>query len=466
MALAGCASLPLPEALQPHEVPAAWSEPVVAEGDVWPPQQWWQQFQSRDLDSLIAAVRSDNLDLAAAAARVLQSEAQTNIARAALFPTVSVGGSAQNQGAVESGSSVNNTLASLAGQVSYEFDFWNLARYNVRAAEALLRSERYAQEIVALTVTANAADSFFEILALRERIAIASENLATARRILDAIERLEQNGLSSPLDLAQQQALVAGQGAAIAGLQAQERLAFYNLAFLLGRAPEGFSVESQNLAGLVIPRPVPGLPRELLIRRPDIAQAEANLTAANANVNAARAAFLPRVGLTASAGAATGAVAAVSDGFAVGELSAAGGGTGLIYGVGVSLLQTIFDGGLRQSQLDLTRAQQQELVVNYRATVFRALSEVEAALGQSARLADQERLKAEQVMRAATAFDISNVQYREGLIDLLALLQAQQTLFGAQDELVEIKLARLQSVISLYKALGGGWSDRANDAPE
>ena len=150
----------------------------------------------------------------------------------------------------------------------------------------------------------------------------------------------------------------------------------------------------------------------------------------------------------------------MTDGFTVGEFSATAGSTGLIYGVGVSLLQTIFDGGRRQGQLDLTKAQQEEVVVNYRAAVFRAFSEVETSLDQSARLDDQARLKGEQVDRAAKAFDISNVQYREGLIDLLALLQAQQTLFSAQDELVEIRRARLQAVIGLYKALGGGWNDR------
>ena len=459
ISVSGCSSIPLPMLLKPQDVPAAWSEPVMADAGIWPTPEWWQQFKSPELDSLVSAAKSDNLDLAAAAARVLQSEAQAGITRAALFPAISIAGSAQNQGAVASGSSVNDTLVSVTGQVSYEFDFWNLARYNVRAAESLLRSERYAQEVVAISVTANAANSFFEILALRERLAIASENLATARRVLDAIERLTANGRSSPLDLAQQQALVAGQAAVIPALEAQERQAVYTLALLLGRAPEGFSVKAQNLAGLFVPSIGAGVPRDLLARRPDIAQAEASLAAANANVNAARAAFLPNIALVASAGAATGAVSAVADGSTVGEFSAAAGPTGLIYGVGVSLLQTIFDGGRRQGQLDLTNAQQQELIVNYRAAVFRAFSEVEIALVQSSRLAAQEDLKAEQVDKAATAFDISNVQYREGLIDLLALLQAQQTLFSTQDELVEIRLARLQAAINLYKALGGGWSD-------
>lgn len=462
VSVAGCSSLPLPMLLKDQDVPTAWSEPVIADGNVWPTLEWWREFQSPELDSLILTARSDNLDLAAAAARILQSEAQTNIARAAQFPVVSIGGAAQNQGAVESGSSVNNTLASLTGQISYEFDFWNLARHNMRAAEALLRSERYAQETVALSVTANAASSFFEILALRERISIASQNLATARRVLDAIERLTANGLSSPLDLAQQQALVAGQAAIIPALEAQERQGLYNLALLLGRAPEGFTVAPANLAGIVAPRIGAGLPRDLLTRRPDVAQAEASLAAANANMNAARATFFPNIALIASAGAATGPLSAVAEGSAVGEFSAAAGGTGLIYGAGISLLQTIFDGGRRQGQLDLTKAQQEELIVNYRAAVFRAFSEVEIALVQSSRVATQEGLKGEQVERAATAFDISNVQYREGLIDLLALLQAQQTLFSAQDELVEIKLARLQAAINLYKALGGGWSSSAD----
>jgi outer membrane protein, multidrug efflux system len=192
----------------------------------------------------------------------------------------------------------------------------------------------------------------------------------------------------------------------------------------------------------------------LLARRPDIAGAEADLLAAHANVDAARAAFLPAIGLTGSGGYASTAISSLIN------------PSSLAWSIGASLLQTVFDGGAKTSQLDINKGRELELVADYRLTVFNALSDVESSLGQVSSLADQEKFTTEQVNAAGEAFRISELQYREGVADLLAVLQTQQTLFTAQDTLVQIKLARLQSNISLYRALGGGWSIEADkDAP-
>ena len=462
LVLASCASEPPPPVLKSQELPQFWSE-AVPRGGVWPDAEWWRQFNSPELDRLIAEARAANLDLAAATARVLQSEAQVRIARAALFPSVQGNSVLQNQGGTSS-SVPENTLSALGVQVAYEFDFWGLARNNIRAAQALLKSARYSGETVALTVTADVANTYFQILALRERTGVALQNLATAKRIVDAIQIRSDNGLSSPLDLAQQQALAAGQAAQIPALQQQEKEDRYRLGTLLGQTPEGFSIQGQSLSRIAVPTLAPGLPSELVSRRPDIAQAEANLVAANANIQVARAAFFPAISLSVFPALTGGAIPSATN-LAVGELSAAG-GAGLIYTAGASLLQTIFDAGRRQGQLDLAKDQQQELVANYRGAVVKAFSEVENALNQTARLAEQEMLKREEAEKAARAFDISDVEYREGLIDLLALLQTQQALFAAQDHLLEVRLARFQAAISLYKALGGGWSQAQEPAAQ
>jgi outer membrane protein TolC len=192
----------------------------------------------------------------------------------------------------------------------------------------------------------------------------------------------------------------------------------------------------------------------LLARRPDIAEAEANLIAAHANLDAARAAFLPAIGLTGSGGYASSAISSLIN------------PSSLAWTIGASLLQTVFDGGQKTSQRDVAQAQETELIATYRSTVFNALSDVESSLGQVSSLAKQEMYTTEQVKNAAEAFRISELQYREGVADLLAVLQSQQTLFTGQDTLVQIKLARLQSNISLYRALGGGWTvDSDKDAP-
>jgi len=185
----------------------------------------------------------------------------------------------------------------------------------------------------------------------------------------------------------------------------------------------------------------------MLERRPDIAQAEAQLRAAHANVDAARAAFFPHLDLSAG-------------------ITQAFNPSSLAWNVGSTLLQDIFDGGRLAGESDLAKAQQTELVLDYRKTVFSALSDVESAMGQVSSLADREKFTAEQERNAAEAYRIAELQYREGVTDLLNVLQTQQTLFTAQDTLVQIKLARLQANISLYRALGGGWTlDQDKDAP-
>ena len=446
MLLTACETTPPPAVTAP-EVPSAFTGPTTPGAEVWPRPDWWTGFSSPELDSFIASARTNNTNLGIAAARVLQAEAQTRIAASALFPTVSFGGDAASEGIrVGRGRWETDNSIGLVLQTTYETDFWGKARANVRAAEALLRSTYYAQQVVALTITADVATTYFSVLGLRQRVAVATQNLELARRVLSVTERRVLGGLSSRVELAQQQTLVAGQEAQIPALQQAEREALNALAVLLGRPPENFFVEATGLAAMTAPPVGPGLPAELLRRRPDIAEAEANLEAAEANVAVARAAFFPSIGLSAAGGLTTG------------EAFTAIGGTGLLFNIGASVLQTIFDGGRLQGQRALAEAEQLELVSTYRGNILNALYDVESALSLNAGLAEQAAARRRQVESAAQAFDFAERMYQEGLIDLLALLQAQQTLFVVQDELLQIELARLQAAVGLYRALGGGWN--------
>ena len=462
--LAGCSATPVPEALSRAEVPATFDNGT-KEGDAWPEPKWWQRFNSEELDGLISEARERNLDLGAAAARVLQADANARIAGSRLLPTVSLAGGAQSVGATDRGGTTSASAYGVNAVASYEVDFWGLARSNLRAAQAQLRASDYARETVALTVTADVGTTYLKVLGTRERLAVARRNLDTAKRLLSAIERMVAAGVSPQLDLAQQQALVASQEAEIPALEQEERETRIALALVLGRASEGFTVRARDLNAIAIPPVTAGLPSELLRRRPDIAQAEASLAAAHANVDAARAAFLPAIVLTASGGISSGAASAVSTGTAVGEMVVEGGPAGLIYGVGMTVLQTVFDAGRREAQRDLSWAQEQELVANYRAAVFSAFGDVETALSRTTSLKEQERLKTEQVQKETRAYQLLDRQYRQGLAGLLALLQAQQNLFAAQEQLVQVRLARIQAVVALYKALGGGWVANGKDAP-
>ncbi|MBV9569914.1 MAG: efflux transporter outer membrane subunit [Alphaproteobacteria bacterium] len=457
---------PVPQVLAPQHVPSNFTAPTAQGAPVWPAANWWAGFGSPELNGFVTTAQTNNLDLAAAAARVLQAEAQTEISGSALFPSLSLQGSAQRarngtgqlvtnaQGVPIGTKAATGNSFGLTGNASYEIDFWGKNRAALRAADQLLLASTYARQVVALTVTTDVATTYLDVLALRERLAIARQNVAAARRILKIVEAKVTNGVSSRLDLAQQQATLAGIEATIPALEEQERESRYALAILLGRLPEGFDVTATTLNGIVTPQVAPGLTSELLRRRPDVAQAEANLASAHANVDAARAAFFPSIGLTGSTG------------FASTALSSLFTGGGFGWSIGASLLQTIFDGGLLEGQYELSKGQQQELVATYQSTVLNAFSDVETTLGQVSSLADQERLRTEQTRAAAEAFRISELQYREGVTDLLNVLTAQQVLFSAQDTLVQIKLARIQSDVGLYKALGGGWSEVADAATQ
>ena len=199
---------------------------------------------------------------------------------------------------------------------------------------------------------------------------------------------------------------------------------------------------------LVVPSVAPGIPADLLTRRPDLASAEAQLAAANANVTAARAALLPSIQLTGSAGLASNVL-----------LNFMSAPTATL-ALGAALAQTIFDGGRLRSQVDVAASREQELVESYRKAILAALADVESALAASSRTAEQEILQQQVLDQARVALRLSEIRYREGVGDLLTVLDAQRTLFQAEDQLAQIRLSRLQASIGLFKALGGGWTVR------
>jgi multidrug efflux system outer membrane protein len=449
--LAACTANPTPLD-RPGDVPAGFTAPMDKTAPVWPQANWWTSFGADELAPLQETAQKENLDVAMAAARVLQAEANDGVALSALFPTL--GGSI---GVTRAGA--NNSIPRASNRftagltASYQQGFFGTQYLNLRASREDLRAQRYAAAVTGISISSQVADAYFSILSLRERIAINKENVAAARRILTITQAKVQSGVSSNLDLAEQQAIVAQQESRLPGLLQQEKQARYSLAILLGRAPEGYDVRAQNLDGIVSPAIQPGLPSEMLLRNPSVAQAEAQLYAAHANVDYARSLYFPSLGLTGSAG--YGPVAALSNLFNPATFA---------WSIGASVLQTIFDGGRIHAQNDLAQAQQQELIANYRKTVFTAFQDVEVSLDLVKSTTDQLRFIDVQTKASAEAFRISELQYREGTIDILTLLQNQQSLFTAQDSLVQTKLARLEANLSLYNALGGGWQQTASDA--
>jgi len=450
-------------------IPATYSagprNPAAAEARV-PPLDWWRGFRSRELTEIIEEARAANLDIAAAVARIVQADATARIAGAPLLPLIDFNGNGtHSQQSKTTGSTnvisisrsganlsiINNNLTATLN-ASYEIDFWGKNRSALRYAEQLAVASRFDREVVALTTVVAAANAYFQVLATQDRLRVAQDNLASAQRVLGLIQQRLQAGTASALDTAQQESLVNTQRAAIPPLEQTLRQNRVALAVLMARSPESVTIRGGSLRGIAYPRVTPGLPSELLTQRPDIREAEANLASANANVENARAQFLPSIKLTGEGGYESAVLKLLLRPESV------------IYTAAASLAQPIFHGGELLGNLDLQKGKQDELLQIYRKAVISGFADVENALDGIRRTAERERLQREVVTSSRRAFDISEQRLREGTVDLVTVLQTQQTLFQAEDALVQARLAHVQAIVSLYQALGGGWLPKPVEA--
>jgi NodT family efflux transporter outer membrane factor (OMF) lipoprotein len=430
-----------------NPTPQAWRNPPAQPADLSPSQDWWQGFGSTQLDAYIADARRANTDLAAAEARIREADAQARIAGAPLLPSLSLGANAihERQPSAATGKMATSTAYEPGLTASYEVDFWGKNAATARAAEATALASRYDQVTVSLTVMMSVANSYFRTLELHDRLKVAEDNLVSARTTLDGLQRQRQAGLVTALDVAQQETVVATLDAAVPGLREQYEQALDALAILLGRTPDQIERIDETLDGLSHPDVGPGLPSTLLTRRPDVAEAEAQLISANANIEAARAAFYPSIDLAAEGG------------FVSAALSTALKPSNAVFTLTAGLTQPIFNNGLLEGQFDYTQARYDELLATYRKTVLSAFGNVEDSLVAVQQTTDQEKRQAQAVATAQRAYDFARAQMKAGTITILTVLNTETSLFSAQDALVQAKSARLQALVNLFGALGGGW---------
>jgi NodT family efflux transporter outer membrane factor (OMF) lipoprotein len=406
-----------------------------------PAPDWWRGFRSRELTALVERAQIANFDIAAAVARIEQADAQTRIAGAPLLPFVNADASASRSGA---GGAESNKFSAVLN-ASYEIDFWGKNRAALRAAEFASIASRFDREVIVISTVASVINTYFQVLAAQDRLRIARDNVAAATRILKVYEDRIGVGTATGLDIAQQQSLLAQQRATIPPLDQQLRQNIATLAVLVGEPPARLTVRGGSLSAIAPQRVAPGLPSDLLLQRPDIRQVEAQLSAANANVESARAALFPSIQLTGQGGY----VSAALNTLFVPQSA--------VYSVAASLTQPVFDGFRLLSQLDLQKGRRTELLQLYRKAIISGFGDVERALIAVRDLADQERLQAEAVATARRAYELSETQLRVGTIDITTVLNTQRTLFSEQDQLVLVRLTRLQAIVSLFQALGGGW---------
>lgn len=413
--------------------------------------RWWTHFGVRPLTQLVDRADADNFDIAAAAARIEQADAQARIVGATLLPALTAGldGSRSQRSGTTGGRVVSPSIGNAFSGVlaaSYQLDLWGRNRDLLRAAENQGLAARFAFDTVRLSTQVAVVNAWFQLGAARDRLAIAEDNLRSAERILQVIRERVAAGTASALDRAQQEGLAAQQRAAIPPLRQNAETARLSLALLIGRVPEGFTLPPATLRGVTVPRVQPGLPASLLLRRPDLRLAEAQLAEADANVEAARKALLPAIQLTGQAGLQSAALNLI-----LRPESA-------IWSLAAGLTQPIFDGGRLRAQISLSEAQRQELLETYRRAIVSALVDVETALVALRETAARETAQAVALSKAREAFGFAEQRFREGTIDLQTLLNTQATLFNAQDSQVQTRLARLQAAASLFQALGGDFA--------
>ncbi|MBQ0755248.1 MAG: efflux transporter outer membrane subunit [Gammaproteobacteria bacterium] len=404
-----------------------------------PSESWWTAFQSDELNDLVRIALANNTDVAAAEARLRQADAQITVAGSSLWPAVSISADSARNGVLHQGQTSKNYRAGVAA--SYELDMWGGQRAQRASAHASGDAAIYAWDAARTTVVASVVNSWLEVLALRQRIRVAQENVVNAEKVLAIVEAKYRHGAGSALSLAQQQGQVASQRAGIEPLLQQQRETTAALALLIGQTVQGFAVTTVDLSEVVDLKVITDLPSAVLARRPDVQQAEAQLRAADANVVVARAAMFPNLSVTGALGFDSVRSASLFDGDPT-------------YGLTASLSQALFQGGRLKAQSAVARARFDELAAGYVGVVLAALNEADLALARVHALEEQIRWQSEQLAHAQRAYDLVETRYNAGGEGLLTVLEVQRSLFSAQDQHLQLRLARLQAQVTLYRALG------------
>ena len=452
LALAGCnvgpkytrPVVPVPPAFRGADNADISSAPAGSLGD----QQWAQVFHEPELQDLLRTALENNFDLRVAAQRVLEQQAQVKITRAQEFPQVSVGGTGLGAEFPDNlGSSIQSplTFGSYNLSASWTPDFWGIYRKQTQAARDQLLAQVWAQRAVRLSLVQQVVTTYIQLRLLDQQLLISQQTLKVRQDSVNLTRSLEQGGASPLSDVRQAEELLYTASSQIPSLEQQIQQDENAMRLLLGENP-GTVVHRDPNALAPPPETLPvGLPSQLLERRPDIQQAEAQLRAANAQVGVARAQFFPQLTLSASGGL---------GGNTFGNLFNTSGQT--VYGYGIAS-QPIFEGGRLRGQLQLSERQKQEMVLDYQKAIATAFHDVSNALiavnKQRAERVEQGKL----VAAAQDATRLARIRYQGGATGYLEVLTTDSNLFTAQLNLASEQQTEALTLVQLYTALGGGW---------
>ena len=435
----------------PVEAPSAYrgdSQVSMAASEPLGDEKWWDVFQDPVLQQLIRTAIEQNYDLRIAASRVLQAQAQVGITRANQFPTVSAGAEAFSERNPKISSAFPSYEAN-AGEVDlavvWNLDFWGKYRRQTEAARASLLASRWGQHAVLATVVSSVASDYFTLRELDLALDVSKKTLAARQDSLRLTSVLAKHGSASALDLRQSEQLVYTAAETIPDLERQIALQENSLSILLGRNP-GPIPRGRPLTEQPNPPAIPvGLPSELLERRPDIREAEANLVAANAEIGVAKAAFFPSISLTGTAG---------YESFALNNLFTH---SQRMWNGAASLTQPVFAGGALRAGKRLAEAQEQEMLLTYQQTIMNAFQQVSNSLiayQKGREFREQQELL---TTAAEDADRLSKILYEHGGASYLQVLISENSDLAAQLNLAQAELNERLALIQIYNALGGGW---------
>ncbi len=426
-----------------------------------------ERFRSPELTRVIDEALAGNNDIAAAVARITQADAQARVSSAPLFPSLSnvnnferfqtpstvyggvgaTGGQAAAAAASSSPySATQSNYFSLGLNASYTLDIWGVNQDASAASRLLANASRFNRKVVEIATVASALNAYFAVLNAQDQLRIVNENVRIAGHVLTALRARREVGLATVLDVAQQETVYDTQLAMIPPLQQTLAQQSNLLAVLLGQTPESFSIQGTTLKSLRFPKIEPGLPSEVLLRRPDVAEAEAKLASREFSVLQARAAFFPQIQLTGQYGVES----VVWRNLATPQAIA--------WQVLAMTTQPLFDGWSLQGQYELQKGKYSEFAANYRKQALTALSDAENALIAIAQTQRHLNLQEDSVAAARRALTAAQARLSEGTIDIVTLATNETAFFQGQLLLEQVRLERFRAATTFYQALGGGWS--------
>ena len=414
-----------------------------------PSSQWWESFHNNELNQLVAIAMDGNLDLRVAISRIAQAEETARISDAALYPTVngtfSFSGEKQSTSA-SSGltSSTYYRIPTFGFQASYEADLWGKNGFAAASALALAQASAHYREGVALTMASDIAKSYVDYLAESEHIAVAEDNVSNARNSMQAIRTRMDQGDATMVEVYQQETTVANAEATLHAHTLIREKALNKIAALLGKTPSEINLRGGTLASLLPPDLSPGIPAQLLCRRPDIRRAEANMISAELDIKVARASLYPDITFSATHGRS-------AYNFSTLILPSTAYTTMV-----ASMTQPLLDAGKNASQVRSYRAKHVEMVQTYHQAIISAVHDVEDALATLRLVGQQRSALVRAAGNAQKAFDLSTFSYDKHAIDFLSLLESQRTLYTTKDAEVSARADLFKGTVDLFTALGGG----------